>query len=343
MKFEEKQVPVNSPYGHFSTGMQVIQNVDLRGKTAVITGGHSSIGLWTTKALVKAGARVIVLARNGKQARHNLRHMPQVSILPFDLLDPQSIDAAADQVLKSAPQIHILVCSAGIIGIPLTRDARGYEEQFATNYLGHFQLVARLYPALRRAQGARVVLVGSRGHRWGGVLLDDPHFLKTAYTPNRAYAQSKSALSLFAVRLDALAKKDGVRAFSVHPGPIPSSDLFSASIVGIKSPSVVARTRVAAKLMRGLHLTSLMNAFRHPQVEDAFKTVEQGAATPVWCATSALLDGLGGVYCEDCNIARAVPGESEAPYGVRPWATDPELAKKVWQMGEEMTGVPFVI
>jgi NAD(P)-dependent dehydrogenase (short-subunit alcohol dehydrogenase family) len=343
MKFDKMQTPVNSPYGHFTKSMEVIKNIDLHGKTAVVTGGHTSIGLWTTKALSKAGARVIVLARNVKRAERHLRGISNVSIIGFDLLNPQSIDTAADKVMQSTEQIHLLICSAGIIGVPLTRDNRGYEYQFATNYLGHFQLVARLFPALQKAKGARVVLVTSRGHRWGGVIFDDPNFLKTEYTPNRAYAQSKSAISLFAVRLDALAKKDNIRAFSVHPGPIPSSDLFSASIVGIKPNYVVTLMRITAKIMSGLQITGLINALRRPQIEDAIKTKQQGAANPVWCATSSLLDGLGGVYCEDCNIARAVPGDNDAPYGVRPWATDPELAEKVWQMGEKMTGIQFDI
>lgn len=343
MEHGEAQTPIKSPFGHYTKSMEIIKNVDLRGKTAVITGGHTSIGLWTTKALSKAGARVIVLARNMKRAKRHLRNMPNVSIIHFDLLNPPSIDAAADKVMQCAEQIHILVCSAGIIGVPLRRDNRGYEYQFATNYLGHFQLVARLYPALRQAKGARVVLVTSRGHKWGGVQFDDQNFLQTEYTSNRAYAQSKSALSLFTVRLDELTKKDNVRAFAVHPGPIPSSDLFAESMVGIKSPYAVALMRAAAKLMRGLHITGLLNALRHPQTEDAFKTIQQGAATPVWCATSNLLDGLGGVYCEDCNIAQAVAGDSDAPYGVRPWAIDPELAEKAWRLGEKMTGIRFDI
>ncbi len=343
MEYKVEQAPIQSPYGHFTKSMEVVQNVDLSGEIAVVTGGYTGIGLWTTKALVKVGAHVIVLARDVKRARHNLRNIPNVNIEYFDLLIPKSIDAAADKITQKYKRVHLLVCSAGIIGIPLTRDTRGYEYQFATNYLGHFQLVARLYPALQQVKGARVILVGSRGHRWGGVLFDDPNFLTTEYTPNRAYAASKSALSLFAVRLDELAHKDNVRAFAVHPGPIPSSDLFAESIVGLRPSYVVALTRFSAKLMRGLHITELLNAFRRPQIENAFKTIQQGAATPVWCATSSLLNGIGGVYCEDCNIASPVSADSDEPHGVRPWAIDPGLAKKLWELGEEMTGIQFKI
>lgn len=336
-----KQQPLGTPYGHFAKPDEIIQDMDLRGKTAVITGGYTGIGFHSAKALAGAGARVIVLARDVKRARHNLRHMPGVEIEYFDLLKPETIDAAAGRILARGVPIHLLINSAGIIGVPLTRDARGYEYQLATNHLGHFQLTVQLYPALQMAQGARVVLISSRGHRWGGVLFDDPNFERTTYTPNRAYAQSKSAISLFAVQLDALARRDGVRAFAAHPGPIPTSDLFAESMVGIRPAWQVSLTRKSAQLMRGLHLTPLLNALRRPQPPDAFKTIEQGAATPVWCAVSPDLDGMGGVYCEDCDIAKAVAAGSEAHHGVWPWAIDPEMARQCWAMSERMTGVRF--
>lgn len=338
-----EQKPLGTPYGHFANPEDVLDGVNLSGKTAVVTGGYTGIGLWTTKTLAEAGAQVVVLARDVKRARRNLRRVPNVQIEYFDLLKPETIDTVAAKINQSGKPVHILVNSAGIIGIPLTRDRRGYEWQFATNYLGHFQLTARLYPALKKANGARVVFVSSRGHRWGGVLFDDPNFEHTQYMPNRAYAQSKTALSLFAVRLDERSQKDNVRAFAVHPGPIPSSDLFAESMVGIKPPAVVALRRLAAQVMRGLHLTALLNAIRRPQTGDTFKTIKQGAASLVWCATSRQLEGKGGVYCEDCDIAQKVPETSDAPYGVRPWAIDPGLAQQCWKLGEEMTRIKFDI
>lgn len=337
-----KQQPLGTRYGHFARPEDVIAGVSLHGKNAVVSGGYTGIGLHTTRALAGAGAHVIVLARDVERAQRHLRHVHGVEIVYFDLLKPQSIDAAANRILRRQMPVHILVNSAGIIGIPLTRDARGYEYQFATNHLGHFQLTARLYPALKAAHGARVVLISSRGHRWGGVLFDDPSFARTPYSPNRAYAQSKSAISLFAHRLDMLARKDGVRAFAVHPGPIPSSDLFAESFVGIKPDWQVSLARVSARLMRGLHITGLLNAVRRPQTADAYKTIRQGAATPVWCAVSGTLDGMGGVYCEDCDIARAVAADSEAHDGVWPWAIDAGLAARSWALSEAMTGLRFM-
>ncbi|MDR1917369.1 MAG: SDR family NAD(P)-dependent oxidoreductase [Christensenellaceae bacterium] len=276
---------MSNEFGHFSTAKEVINDIDLTGKNAVVTGGYTGIGLHTTKALSSAGAFVIVLARDIKRAKRNLRGVKNVEILYFDLLKPETIDAVVQTILARDIPIHILVNSAGIIGIPRTIDKRGYEYQFATNHLGHFQLTARLFPALQKANGARVVAVSSRGHRAGGINFDDINFERTEYVPMRAYAQSKTANVLFAIQLDKLAKQYGVRAFAVHPGPIPTSDLFAESAVGIKSNFTVWIMRFFAKLARGLHITELLNAIRKPDIPNAFKTIQQGAATPVWCAT----------------------------------------------------------
>jgi NAD(P)-dependent dehydrogenase (short-subunit alcohol dehydrogenase family) len=337
----KNQKPTNSSFGHFSTAKEVIAGVDLTGKNAVVTGGYTGIGLHTTKAFSSAGAHIIVLARDVKRAKKNLRGVKNVEIEYFDLLLPETIDICAQKILNRSIPIHILVNSAGIIGIPRTLDKRGYEYQFATNHLGHFQLTARLFPALKKAVGARVIVVSSRGHRAGGVNFDDINFEHTEYAPMRAYAQSKSAIVLFAVQLDKPARQHGVRAFAVHPGPIPTSDLFAESVVGIKSNLTVGLLRGVAKVARGLHITELLNAVRKPDTPNAFKTIQQGAATSVWVATSRELDGIGGVYCEDCNIAEAVPADSDKPFGVRPWALDEEQAAQLWKVSEEMTGVEF--
>lgn len=337
------QVPIGTKYGHFTEPEEVMQGVDLHGKVAVVTGGYTSIGLWTTKMLLAAGAQVTVLARDVKRAKRNLRKVSGVEIIYFDLLKPKSIDEAAEIIIKKHEAIDILVNSAGIIGIPLRRDARGYEYQLATNHLGHFQLTTRLYPALQRAKETRVVMLSSRGHRWGGMDFTDPNFIHRTYTPNEAYAQSKTAIALFAVQLNALCKKDNVHAYAVHPGPIPSSDLFAESAVGVKPKAVVMLRRVLAKFMRGCRVTQMLNFLRRPQVGDAYKTIKQGASTVLWCATDKRLVDKGGVYIEDCDIAPLVAADSELPYGVRPWAVDEPFAKQCWALSEELTGIHFEI
>jgi NAD(P)-dependent dehydrogenase (short-subunit alcohol dehydrogenase family) len=163
-----------------------------------------------------------------------------------------------------------------------------------------------------------VVCLSSRGHVRAGVDFDDPNFDHRPYDKWIAYGQSKTATALFAVALDKRGELHRIRAFSVHPGA------------------------VITELMRSMSEDEVKAAVARAGEVGTFKDTEQGAATSVWCATSAQLDGMGGVYCEDCDIAEAVPADFPEQRGVRPWAMDPSLAERLWTMSEEMTGVPSV-
>jgi len=321
-----RQSPIPSGFGPQTTAREILANRDLSGKTAVVTGGYSGIGVETTRALANAGAMVIVPARTPEKARAAVEGMPNVELEELDLMDPASIDAFARRFLATGRPLHVLVNSAGVMATPLRRDARGYESQFSTNHLGHFHLTARLWPALKMARGARVVAVSSRGHRLGGVNFDDPNFEKREYDRWQAYAQSKSANALFALELDRRSRNYDVRAFAVHPGLVPETDL-------------------GRDLLGGILPRPVRNSKGEVSDESAVKVknVEQGAATSVWCATSHQLDGMGGVYCEDCDISAAVSADSLSPTGVRPWATDPELAQRLWDLSEKLTSVEFDI
>ncbi|TXS51880.1 SDR family NAD(P)-dependent oxidoreductase [Streptomyces sp. uw30] len=322
------QHPLPSGFGAASTAEEVIKGVDLTGKVAIVTGGYSGIGLETARVLRSAGAEVVVPARDLERARAALRDVPGAEVEYLDLLDPASIDAFAEKFLASGRPLHILVNSAGIMATPLTRDARGYEAQFATNHLGHFQLVARLWPALVAADGARVVAVSSRGIRFGNVDFDDLHFEHRPYEPFAAYGQSKTANALFAVELDRRGRAEGVRAFSVHPGTIIDTGLAK---------------HVSAEAVRAAGaLDEHGRPVRDPSRQ--LKTVEQGAATSVWCATSPQLAALGGVYCENCDISPLVADADEAEWrtgaqtpGVLSYAVDPEAAARLWEVSERLT------
>ena len=242
----------------------------------------------------------------------------------LDLMDPISIDAFANRFLGSGQALHILVNNAGIMANPLTRDARGYESQFSTNHLGHFQLTARLWPALQRANGARVVSLSSVGHRRAPVNFEDPNFERREYDRWIAYGQSKTANALFAVGLDEIAQRDGIRAFSVHPGGV-ITDLIR----------YMTAEEVCAYGVVDEHGRPIIDPARN------MKTPEQGAATSVWCAANPRLEGLGGVYCEDCDIAAPVPGDSKELRGVRPWAIDRGFARELWSLSERLAGVRF--
>lgn len=337
---DAKQKSTNSGFTHKTKAIDVIEGIDLTGKTIVVTGGHSGTGVEAVKAFTKAGAFVVALARDTKRAEKNLKGLPNIEVEYLDLLKPETIDAFAEKFIASGRPIHILVNSAAIMGTPLERDERGYERQFATNVLGHFELTVKLLPALEKANGARIVNLSSRGHRAGTVIFDDINFEHTEYSGMRAYAQTKTALVLLTVKMDELFKDKNIRAFSVHPGPVPSTDLFAAGRVDYDPAYKVFFARLNAKLVRGLHVTELLNFVRRPKnTGDLYKTVQQGGATTVWAAVSKNLDGKGGVYCEDCDIAVMVPNGSPAPFGVRPWALDTESADRLWKICEEMTGV----
>ncbi|WP_406437932.1 oxidoreductase [Streptomyces sp. NBC_01613] len=322
------QHPLSSGFGAASTAEEVIKGVDLTGKVAVVTGGYSGIGLETARVLRSAGAEVVVPARDLERARAALKDVPGAEVEYLDLMDPASIDAFAEKFLASGRPLHIQVNSAGIMATPLTRDARGYEAQFATNHLGHFQLVDRLWPALVAAGEARVVAVSSRGFRFGGVDFDDLHFEHRPYEPFAAYGQSKTANALFAVELDRRGRAEGVRSFSVHPGTIVDTGLAK---------------HVSAEVVRA---AGVLDEHGRPVRDPArqLKTVPQGAATSVWCATSPRLAGLGGVYCENCDVSPLVAEADEAAWragaetpGVLPYVVDPEAAARLWEVSERLT------
>lgn len=340
-----KQEPIKSRFGAKSTAKEIADKYDLRGKNAIVTGGYSGVGLEISKALVGAGAKVLVPVRSIQKAEAALKNIPNVEMDIMNLMEPDSIDAFTERFLSTGKPLHILINDAGIMAPPLKRDSRGYESQFSTNHLGHFQLTAKLWPALVKANGARVVTVSSRAQRLGGVNFEDPNFLSYEYHPMKAYAQSKSANVLFAVELDRLGKVHGVRAFAAHPGLVPSTNLGSSSLEA-KAPGIAKTiTKATPKIMRFLHVSSLINVlkqFKPHHIGDEFKSNQQGAATPVWCAISDELNDKGGVYCEDCNIALAV-NDSSSPFGVLPWAIDPEQATRLWSLSEKLTRVTFAI
>lgn len=326
------QMPVKSGFNASSTTHDVIKGINLTGKTIIVTGGYAGIGLETVKAFIAVGAKVIVPARDINKATNNLKGIPNVTVEAMDLMDPASIDAFAEKFLAEHGALHILVNNAGIMWVPLLRDQRGYESQLATNHLGHFQLTAKLWPALKKAKGARVINVSSFGHQMAPFNFDDPNFLNREYETLQGYGQSKTANNLFAVELDHRGKTFGVRAFSLHPGSVNGTDLGR-----------VAPMRLFQQM--GTHDA---NGNIFPEVAATLKTVEQGAATSVWCATSSQLNGIGGVYCENADIAELDEGNIEHNYsdpsslrGVKPYAVNASAAQKLWTLSEEMTGIQF--
>ncbi|WP_326777916.1 SDR family NAD(P)-dependent oxidoreductase [Streptomyces sp. NBC_01445] len=311
------QHKIGSGFGARSSADDVLAGIDLTGRLALVTGGYSGIGAETTRALAKAGARVVVPARRVGAAQENLAGIDGVEVEEMDLGDLDSVRAFAERFLATGRPLDIVIDSAGIMACPETRVGPGWEAQFATNHLGHFALINRLWPALEPG-GARVVSVSSTGHHASGIRWDDVHW-RHGYDKWEAYGQAKTANALFAVELDRRGQRRGVRAFSLHPG-------------GILTP--LQRHLPRQEMVERGWIDEDGNLL-HP---DAFKTPQQGAATQVWAATSPQLDGMGGVYLEDCDIAEPAPADGSR-VGVKEWATDPEQAARLWALSAELTGV----
>ncbi|BAV06687.1 NAD(P)-dependent dehydrogenase, short-chain alcohol dehydrogenase family [Filimonas lacunae] len=334
------QHPLHSEFGATSTTNDIIKGIHLAGKNAIVTGGYNGIGLETVKALVAAGANVVVPARDMNKAGVNLKDIPEVELEMMDLMNPDSIHTFAQRYIATGKPLHLLINNAGIMWNPLTRDARGYESQFATNHLGHFQLTAALWEALVKACGARVVNVSSSGHYFSPVHFEDVNYNTRTYNKFEAYGQSKTANILFTVELDKRAQALGIRSFSLHPGLILETNLGRH----LTFEDYVAIGAVDA------------NGNPIPEAEAASKkiqkTIQQGAATTIWCATSAQLKNLGGVYCENADVAAYDPdfytsgkwvNNMFGLKGVAPFAVDAEAAQKLWTLSEELTGVKFNI
>jgi NAD(P)-dependent dehydrogenase (short-subunit alcohol dehydrogenase family) len=296
--------PNDSRFTIDSTTSDVLAGIDLHGKVAIVTGGYSGLGLATTRALVDAGAHVVVPARRPADARKALAGLDRVEVGELDLGDLESVARFADRFLASGRAAHIVIDSAGIMAAPETRVGKGWEAHFATNHLGHHALVNRIWPAIAAAGGARVVAVSSGVGPTAAIRWDDVHFTR-GYDRWAAYAQSKLANALFAAHLDQLGRSAGVHAFSANPG------------------------YVLTPLQRHLTQAEMVEAGwidddGRPLLPE-FRSPEQGAATQVWAATAPQLAGAGGAYCMHCAVVRRLNTPEDREQAARLWAYSAEL------------------
>jgi NAD(P)-dependent dehydrogenase (short-subunit alcohol dehydrogenase family) len=310
------QKPLGSGFGRRTTASEVLNGLDLTGKYAIVTGGHSGLGFETTKALTAAGIDVLVAARNRDVATTATHDIPNVTVETLDLSDLASVRLFAKRIADAGRHIDMLIYNAGIMACPEIRVGSGWEAQFATNHLGHFALTNLLWPLLEG--GSRVVSVSSAGHHSSPIRWDDVQFAH-GYDKWHAYGQSKTANALFAVHLDRLGRGKGVRAFALHPGKI-----FTPLQRHLTQSEMVAE--------------GWLDSTGTP-ADPTFKTPEQGAATQVWAATSPQLDGLGGLYCEDCDIAVRAEATDEPFAGVGAYATDPDEAERLWTLSADLTTI----
>jgi len=319
------QVPTKSAFHARSTGAEVLADVDLAGRTAIVTGGYSGIGLETTRALAAKGAAVIVPVRSPEKAATALAGIDgEVRTAPLDLADLGSVRTFADSMRGELSSLHLLIANAGIMACPESRVGPGWESQFGVNHMGHFALTRALWPLLEKTPSARVVALSSTGHKISDIRWDDIQFNRSPYDKWQAYGQAKTANALFANALSRRLRDSGGLAFAVHPGGIftplqrhlPKEEMVALGWIGEDGePSELARA--------------------------GFKTPEQGCSTTLWAATAAGLAGKPGVYCADCDIA--APTDPESPFaryrGVNPHACDDESAERLWTISEQLLAV----
>ena len=300
--------------------MEVVDGADLTGKVCVITGATSGLGRESARALAAAGAHVVLAGRSPdglKDTGEWIQHVvggARTTAIPINLTSLASVRAAAAAIADATPAVHVLMNNAGVMFTPFGRTEDGFEMQFGTNHLGHFELTRLLQPRLESASGARIVNLSSDGHRLGDIDLDDPNWRRRDYDKFRAYGAAKTANVLHAVELDRRLRNSGVRAFAVHPG-----------MVATNLARHMSREDVAAitKLPEQRQISAERDVRRMEVL-----TPEQGAATQVWAAVSAELNERGAEYLGDCRIRS----------DVAPYAVEPERARLLWELSETLCG-----
>ena len=315
---------ITSRFGAFTAAREVVQGHNLTGRNVVVTGGATGIGIETARALAEAGAAVTLAVRNpdaGAAAAAEINKTAAGAKAVVGLVDLSSLASvrAFAKAWGKTP-LHVLINNAGVMASPQTYTADNLEMQIGTNHFGHALLTLLLVPALKAAakkgRAARVVQLSSIGHRRSDIHWDDPNYRQRPYDKWEAYGQSKTANSLFAVGFNKRFKGKGITANAVMPG-------------GIMTPLQRHLPREEMIAMGWMDETG--------KIADGFKTPEQGASTSVWAAVGTELEGIGGLYLEDC--AQAAPATKENPFGgVWPWAVDPKGADRLWALTKKTVG-----
>ncbi len=313
-------------FGPETTAEEVVAGRDLSGKTIVVTGSSAGLGAETVRALAKAGAELVMVARNAEKnagvADAIRAETPgaRLSTVTMDLADLASVRRAAAEILAAHPKIDALINNAGFVGGPRVITPEGAELHFAANHIGPFLFTNLLLPALKAAAPSRVIVLSSNGHRMPGFDFDDLDFSNRPYNHWTAYSQSKRANVLHAVALAKRLAGTGITANAVHPGVI-RTEVFRDV------------TADEANMVTGWS----------EQNGSPLKSVQQGAATQVWGAVAPELDGVTGVYLEDCRIAEHIPSTTLSAVGVIEEALDQDTADRLWEISEKIVGERFAL
>lgn len=321
-------------FGATSTADEVLYGMNLQGKRILVTGVSAGLGVETARSLAARGGHVVGAARDLNKAEAATAAVRKVSetaggsfdLVALDLANLKSVRACADELLAKGQFFDVVIANAGVMATPFGHTADGFETQFGTNHLGHFVLINRIAPLLRK--GSRVINLSSAGHRFSNVDLNDLNFERTAYDPFVAYGRSKTANILFAVAFDRRHRARGVHAAAVHPG-----------VIQTELGRHMDRSRLEGMIKQ-------MNDQLAAEGKGPFqwKSVPQGAATSVWAGVVAPADEIAGKYCENCHVGEIVADSvtiSGVSEGVRGYALDANNAEALWKKSEEMVGESF--
>uniref|UniRef100_A0AAU2VUQ1 Probable oxidoreductase n=1 Tax=Streptomyces sp. NBC_00008 TaxID=2903610 RepID=A0AAU2VUQ1_9ACTN len=317
------RAPLSTSFAASSTADEVVRSLDLAGIRAIVTGASSGIGIETARALTAAGAQVTLAVRNagaGDAVAGSIESSTggiRPRVVRLDLAHRATVTSFVEA--WSGP-LHLLVNNAGVVTGGLERTREGWELQFATNHLGHLALAIGLHRALALGASdrdeARIVSVSSTAHMRSGIDFDDLHFERRSYDPQIAYAQSKTANSLFAVEATRLWASDGIVANAVNPGGVATG----------------LQRNFTARQKQSLDAAEAAGVF-------TYKTVQQGAATTMVAAVAPQFAHSGGHYLDDSQEAYTVPNDADLaqhPHGVKEWALDPAIAERLWAVSTDL-------
>lgn len=302
-----------------STAEDVIRDIDLSGKVILVTGANTGIGKETARVLYKHNAHVIMGCRNQERMDEAIADIKanapsSKGILEGMVLNLGDLDSvkqfAKDFAARQLP-LHILMLNAGQMVPPYAKTPQGFETQMGINHFGHFVLTNLLLPIMKQtsensAEPVRIVVTSSLGHKMGTISFDDMDWSKRGYSEWKAYGQSKLANILFAKELAKKLQQSNlsqkIHTYSLHPGSIPTE---------------LGRDRGYVRWFYKLGSIFM-------------KSIPQGAATQVYCATAPECKDETGLYYSDCNVA--TPSEE---------ARNDDIASKLWQVSEQLTGVTY--
>ncbi|XP_038662180.1 WW domain-containing oxidoreductase isoform X2 [Scyliorhinus canicula] len=291
--------------------MEILQGRDLSGKVVIVTGANSGIGYETARSLALHGAQVVLACRNRARASEATQkileewHKAKVEAMTLDLSSLSSVRQFAETYKAMNLPLHVLICNAGVFGSSWQMTEDGLETTFQVNHLGHFYLVQLLQDVLRRSIPSRVIIVSSESHRFTDI--KDPSGkldfsllspAKKDYWAMLAYNRSKLCNVLFSNELNRRLSTHGVTSNALHPGNMMYSSIH-----------------------RSWWLYTLLFALARPFT----KSMQQGAATTVYCSVAPELEGLGGMYFNNC--CRCQPSQK---------AQDEASASALWELSERL-------